>query len=55
VDLVDEEDDVFSMKRMMSSLFSSSFITAFMRSSNWPRYLVPATSEARSSVTMRLS
>jgi hypothetical protein len=43
-----------SMKRMMSAAFSSSFITAFMRSSNWPRYLVPATRAARSSVTTRL-
>ena len=39
----------------MSSFFSSSFITAFMRSSNWPRYFVPATKLARSKVTTRLS
>ena len=42
------------MNKMTSGDFSSSFITAFMRSSNCPRYLVPATSEATSKVTMRL-
>src|ERR687892_509488 len=31
-----------------------SFITAFRRSSNWPRYLVPATSAPRSSCNRRL-
>ena len=30
-------------------------MTALMRSSNWPRYLVPATISARSSVMTRLS
>jgi hypothetical protein len=45
---------ISSMKRITSGLFSSSFITAFMRSSNWPRYLVPATRLAMSSATMRL-
>ena len=30
-----------SMNRMTSFAFSSSFITAFIRSSNWPRYFVP--------------
>jgi hypothetical protein len=30
-------------------------MTALMRSSNWPRYLVPATMSARSSVMTRLS
>ena len=40
---------------MMSSFFSSSFITAFILSSNCPRYFVPATKLARSSVTTRLS
>ena len=33
----------------------TSFITALMRSSNWPRYFVPATIMARSSTTIRLS
>jgi hypothetical protein len=45
--LVDEQDDV-------SWLSSSSFMTAFIRSSNCPRYFVPATRAARSSVTTRL-
>ena len=44
-----------SMKRMISSFFSNSFINAFIRSSNWPRYLVPATNEAKSRLTTRLS
>ena len=39
---------------MTSSFFSSSFITAFMRSSNCPRYFVPATKPAKSKVTTRL-
>ena len=43
-----------SMNKITSGVFSSSFMTAFMRSSNWPRYLVPATNEARSRVTTRL-
>ena len=43
------------MKRITSFAFSSSFITAFIRSSNWPRYFVPATRAARSNVTTRLS
>ncbi len=43
-----------SMKMMMSFDSRISFITALRRSSNWPRYLVPATTEARSSVTIRL-
>ena len=30
-----------SMNRITSFAFSSSFMTAFMRSSNWPRYFVP--------------
>ena len=38
----------------MLLFFSSSFITAFIRSSNWPRYFVPATSDAKSKVTTRL-
>ena len=42
------------MKRMTSGDFSNSFITAFMRSSNCPRYFVPATKDATSRVTMRL-
>ena len=39
----------------MSSFFSISFITAFILSSNCPRYFVPATKLAKSSVTTRLS
>ena len=42
VQLVDEEDDVAAL--------GISFITVFRRSSNSPRYFVPATSAARSSV-----
>jgi hypothetical protein len=42
VQLVDEEDDVLGPR--------ISSITALMRSSNWPRYLVPATIRARSRV-----
>ena len=42
------------MNKMISSFFSSSFITAFIRSSNCPRYFVPATKLAKSSVTTRL-
>jgi hypothetical protein len=40
VDLVDK-------KRMTSRLFSSSFMMALIRSSNWPRYLVPATKSSQ--------
>ena len=40
-----------SMKRMTFLARRTSFITALMRSSNWPRYLVPATIIARSSTT----
>ena len=39
---------------MTSSFFSNSFITAFIRSSNWPLYLVPATKLAKSKVTTLL-
>ena len=46
---------ISSINTMMSGFFSSSLSTAFMRSSNWPRYLVPATREARSSEMTRLS
>ena len=44
-----------SMKRMMFLLLRISSITALMRSSNCPRYLVPATMRARSRVMTRLS
>ena len=44
-----------SINRMTSFAFSNSFITAFMRSSNCPRYFVPATNAAMSRVTIRLS
>ncbi len=44
-----------SMKRMVFLARRTSFITALIRSSNWPRYLVPATIIARSSTTMRRS
>jgi hypothetical protein len=47
VQLVDEQDDVAARR--------TSFMTALMRSSNWPRYLVPATIMARSSTTIRRS
>ena len=36
------------MNRIISEFFSSSFITAFILSSNCPLYLVPATKLARS-------
>ena len=39
-----------SINKITSGDFSNSFITAFIRSSNWPRYFVPATKEAKSSV-----
>ena len=41
---------ISSMKRMSSSEPSSSWTTFFMRSSNSPRYLEPATREAKSRV-----
>ena len=44
-----------SMKRMVFFARRTSFITALIRSSNWPRYFVPATIIARSSTTMRRS
>ena len=43
-----------SINKMTSLFFSSSVIMAFIRSSNCPRYLVPATKLAKSSVTTRL-
>ena len=42
------------MNRMLSDDLSSS-ITRLRRSSNWPRYIVPATSEPTSSCRTRLS
>ena len=44
-----------SINMITSCELRISFITAFKRSSNWPRYLVPATSEAMSKVTSLLS
>ena len=44
-----------SMNRMMFRARLISSITALMRSSNWPRYLVPATMRARSRVMTFLS
>ena len=44
-----------SMKRITFLERRISSITALMRSSNWPRYFVPATINARSSVITRLS
>ena len=44
-----------SMNRMVFLARRTSFMTALMRSSNWPRYFVPATIMARSSTTMRRS
>ena len=45
---------ISSINKMISLFFSNSFITAFIRSSNCPRYFVPATILARSNVTTRL-
>ena len=45
---------ISSIKMIMSLFFSNSLIKAFMRSSNCPRYFVPATKEATSKVTTRL-
>ncbi len=44
-----------SMNRITSLFFSSSFMMAFILSSNWPRYLVPATNAARSNEITLLS
>ncbi len=44
-----------SMKTMMFGLSVSSFMIALRRSSNWPRYLVPATIREMSSASRRLS
>ena len=41
---------ISSINKITSLFFSSSFITAFILSSNWPLYFVPATKLARSSV-----
>ncbi len=46
---------ISSINRMMFGFFESSFKIALMRSSNWPRYLVPATIDAISSAITRLS
>ena len=46
---------ISSINKITSLFFSSSFIMAFMRSSNWPRYFVPATNAARSRLTTLLS
>ncbi len=43
-----------SRKRTTFSDWRISFITAFSRSSNWPRYFVPATRAPRSSCRSRL-
>ena len=43
------------MNRIVFLARRTSFITALMRSSNWPRYFVPATIIARSSTTIRRS
>ena len=45
---------ISSINRMMLGFFSNSFSIDFMRSSNCPRYLVPATMDAMSSATTRL-
>ena len=44
-----------SMNRIVFLARRTSFMTALIRSSNWPRYLVPATIIARSSTTIRRS
>ena len=41
---------ISSINKIIFLFFSSSFITAFILSSNWPLYFVPATRLARSSV-----
>ena len=46
---------ISSINKITSRFFSSSFIIAFIRSSNCPRYLVPATRAARSNEITRLS
>ena len=43
------------MNRIVFLARRTSFMTALMRSSNWPRYFVPATIIARSSTTIRRS
>ena len=45
---------ISSMKMMTSGCFCNSIIMARMRSSNCPRYFVPATTAPRSSTTTRL-
>ena len=42
-----------SMNRMICLFWAISFITALSRSSNWPRYLVPAMTAAMSSERTR--
>ena len=44
-----------SMKMMMFGVSVSSRMIVFSRSSNWPRYLVPATISEMSRARMRLS
>ena len=46
---------ISSMKRMTLGFFCNSLIMERMRSSNWPRYLVPATTDDMSSMMTRLS
>ena len=46
---------ISSMKRMTLGFFCSSLMMERMRSSNWPRYFVPATTPAMSSIITRLS
>ena len=43
-----------SINKIRFSVFSSSSIMVFIRSSNWPLYLVPATNPARSKDKIRL-
>ena len=45
---------ISSTKMMMSGFCSSSLTSIFMRSSNWPRYFVPATTPVMSRVMSRL-
>ena len=45
---------ISSMKMMMSGFSFSSLMMPLSRSSNWPRYFVPATMSERSSDRMRL-
>ena len=46
---------ISSINKITSLFFSNSFMMAFILSSNWPRYFVPATNAAKSNEITRLS